>query len=141
MQLRYHNGGINMNEVYDFLEKCEVYFLATIDGSQPRVRPLGTIDIFEDRLYIQMGKIKNVSKQMMINPNIEICALSEGNWLRIAATAVEDDRREAKQHMLDKYPMLQKMYSADDGNTQVWYLKDATATFSSISGESRTLTF
>lgn len=130
-----------MNEVYDFLEKCEVYFLATMDGDQPRVRPMGTIDMFEGHLYIQMGKAKKVSKQMTLHSKIEICALSDGTWVRIAATAVEDDRREARQHMLDKYPMLKKMYAVDDGNTQVWYLKDVTATFAAMTGESSVITF
>jgi uncharacterized pyridoxamine 5'-phosphate oxidase family protein len=130
-----------MKEVYDFLKKCQTYYLATVEGDQPRVRPFGTVDIFDGKLYIQTGKAKNVSKQIGVNPKVEICAFCGGNWIRIQALAVEDDRREAKQHMLDAYPMLQKMYSADDNNTQVLYLKDVTATFLSFEGEPRIVTF
>jgi uncharacterized pyridoxamine 5'-phosphate oxidase family protein len=133
----------SMQEVYDFLKKCGHYFIATVDGDQPRVRPFGTAVIFENKLYIQTGKKKNVSKQMKANPKIEICALdlTAGKWLRIAATVVEDDRREAKQYVLDQYPDLKKMYSADDNNTHVLYLKNVTATFSSFAGEPREVKF
>jgi uncharacterized pyridoxamine 5'-phosphate oxidase family protein len=132
-----------MKEVYDFLKKCETYYLATVEGDQPRVRPFGTAAIFEDKLYIQCGKQKNVSKQMKANPKVEICAWdpSAGKWLRIEAVVVEDDRREPKQYMLDQYPSLKAIYSADDANTQVFYLKDATAIFSSITGEPRVIKF
>lgn len=130
-----------MQEVYEFLKKCETYYLATMDGDQPRVRPFGTVDLFEDKLYIQTGKIKDVSKQMLTNPKIEICAFDGAQWLRVAATAVEDDRLEARKHMLDAYPSLQAMYAPDDGNTQVFYLKDATATFSSFTAEPKVVTF
>ena len=121
-----------MKEVYEFLKNCGTYYLATLDGDQPRVRPFGTVDIFEDKLYIQTGKIKNVSKQIMANPNIEISGMINGKWIRVEAEAVEDDRIEPKQHMLDAYPSLQGMYKADDDNTQVFYLKNATATISSF---------
>lgn len=130
-----------MQEVFDFLKVCNTYYLATVEGDQPRVRPFGTVDIFEGRLYIQTGKIKNVSKQMAANPKIEICAFNGKQWIRVAATAVEDNRIEAKQHMLDAYPSLRGMYKADDSNTQVLYLKDATATFSSFTEEPRVVTF
>ncbi|MDR2286348.1 MAG: pyridoxamine 5'-phosphate oxidase family protein [Prevotellaceae bacterium] len=133
----------SMQEVYDFLKKCGHYFIATVDGDQPRVRPFGTAVIFENKLYIQTGKKKNVSKQMKANPKIEICALdlAAGKWLRIAATVVEDNRREAKQYVLDQYPDLKSMYSADDDNTQVLYLKNVTATFSSFGGEPKEVKF
>ncbi len=130
-----------MKEVYDFLKKCQTYYLATTEGDQPRVRPFGTVAIFEDKLYIQTGKVKNVSKQIKANPKIEICAVSGGNWVRVEAVAVEDDRLEAKQYMLDAYPSLQKMYQADDGNTQVFYLQNATATFYSFTEEPRVIKF
>ncbi|MDR2027437.1 MAG: pyridoxamine 5'-phosphate oxidase family protein [Prevotellaceae bacterium] len=132
-----------MKEVCDFMNKCGAYFIATMDGDQPRVRPFGTAAIFENRLYIQTGKKKKVSRQMKANPKVEICALDSpsGRWLRIEATVVNDDRREAKQFMLDRYPELKSMYSADDDNTQVLYLKDVTATFSSFAGESREIRF
>lgn len=121
-----------MKEVYEFLKNCGTYYLATLDGDQPRVRPFGTVAIFEDKLYIQTGKVKEVSKQMMANPKIEICGMLNGKWIRVEAEAVEDDRLEPKQHMLDAYPSLKGMCKADDDNTQVLYLKNATATISSF---------
>ena len=130
-----------MEEVYEFLNECGAYYIATIDGDQPRVRPFGTVLIFEDKLYIQTGKVKKVSKQMMANPKIEICAFSGDKWIRVEAVVVEDDRIEPKQKMLEAYPQLKSMYSADDENTQVLYLKDATATFSSFGGEPKVVKF
>ena len=109
-----------------------IYYLATVDGDQPRVRPFGTVNVFEGKLYIQTGKVKDVSKQLHANPKAEICAFRNGEWLRVAGKLVEDDRIEAKQSMLDAYPSLQGMYSADDGNTEVFYFDDAVATFSSF---------
>lgn len=130
-----------MQEVYEFLKKCGTYYLATVENDQPRVRPFGTVDIFEDKLYIQTGKVKEVSKQIAKNPKVEICAFGEGTWVRIAGTLVRDDRVEAKQHMLEGYPSLQKMYSATDDNTEVLYFKDATATFSSFTAEPKVVKF
>ena len=130
-----------MEEVYEFLKKSKTYFLATMDGDQPRVRPFGTVNIFEGRLYIQTGKVKSVSKQMMANHKIEICAMNGGEWIRVQAIAVEDDRVEARQSMLDGYPDLQSMYSATDGNTQVLYLKDAIATISSFTKAPKVIKF
>ena len=121
-----------MQKVIDFLKSAEVYYLATTDGDQPRVRPFGTAHVFEGKLYIQTGKVKDVSKQIHANPKVEICAFRDGTWLRVAGVLVEDDRLEAKQSMLDAYPSLQAMYKADDGNTEVFYFKDATATFASF---------
>ena len=130
-----------MQEVYEFLKKCETYYLATVDGGQPRVRPFGTVNVFEGRLYIQTGKVKAVSKELAANPKLEICAYNGEQWLRVSATAVEDDRVEARQDMLDHYPSLQALYKADDGNTQVFYLKDETATFSSFTTAPKTVRF
>ena len=130
-----------MQEIYDFLKQCGTYYLATVEKDQPRVRPFGTINLFEGKLYIQTGKVKPVSKQMTANPKVELCAMNGDTWLRVAATAVEDDRVEARQNMLDNYPELQSMYSADDGNTQVFYLKDGEATFSSFTSEPNVIKF
>lgn len=130
-----------MKEVYEFLKRCGTYYLATVDGDQPRVRPFGTIDIFEDRLYIQTGKVKAVSKQIQANPKAELCAFCEGVWLRVAGELVRDDRIEAKKHMLDNYPDLKAMYSAEDDNTEVLYFKNATATFSSFTEAPRIINF
>ncbi|MCJ7836165.1 pyridoxamine 5'-phosphate oxidase family protein [Cuneatibacter sp. NSJ-177] len=130
-----------MQEVYEFLKKCKTYYLATVEGTQPRVRPFGTVDLFEGKIYIQTGKVKSVSRQLLENPQVEICAFDGTHWLRVAATAVEDDRVEARRHMLDAFPQLQSMYQPDDGNTQVFYLKDATATFSSFTEAPREIRF
>jgi len=124
-----------METVYNFLKEANTYYLATIEGDQPRVRPFGTIDLFEDRLYIQTGKSKDVYKQIEANPKAEICASSGLDWLRVSATLVPDDRVEAKKHMLDAYPHLRNMYDENDDNTIVLYLKDAKATFASLAGK------
>ena len=124
-----------MQEVYEFLKKCGAYYIATVDGDQPRVRPFGTAHIFEGKLYIQTGKVKDCSKQMLKNPKIEICAMNKGEWIRVEANAIEDDRVEAKAYMLDCYPNLKASYSATDDNTQVLYLKDVTATVSAFTHE------
>ena len=130
-----------MEEVLEFLKKAGTYYLATDDNGQPRVRPFGTIHLFEGRLYIQTGKKKSVSMQVHANPRIEICAFLDGTWLRVTAKAVEDDRREARISMLEAYPDLRRMYDPEDGNTEVFYLEDATAVFSSFTAPQRTITF
>jgi uncharacterized pyridoxamine 5'-phosphate oxidase family protein len=130
-----------VQEVYEFLKKCNTYYLATVDGDQARVRPFGTVNIFENKLYIQTGKKKAVGQQMLKNPKIEICAMDGDKWIRIQAVAVEDTRVEAKQSMLDAYPNLKNMYSATDGNTLVLYLKNATATIYSFSSQPKTIKF
>lgn len=130
-----------MQEVCEFLKKCGTYYLATVDGDQPRVRPFGTIHFFEDKLYIQTGKSKDVSKQIQKNPKVEICGFAEGKWVRVAGELVRDDRIEAKESMLDAYPNLKAMYSAEDDNTEVLYFKNATATFSSFTDAPKTVTF
>ena len=130
-----------MQRVEKFLKDAGTYYLATVDGDQPRVRPFGTAHIFEDKLYIQTGKVKDVSKQIHANPKVEICAFMNGEWLRVAGELVEDDRIEARQSMLDAYPSLQNMYKADDGNTEVFYIKNATATFSSFTAAPDTVNF
>ena len=130
-----------MERVVEFLKKANVYYLATVEGDQPRVRPFGTAHVFEGRLYIQTGKVKDVSKQIHANPKVEICAFCDGEWLRVAGTLVEDDRNEARQSMLDAYPSLQSMYAADDGNTEVFYFKDAAASFCSFTHAPEIVTF
>ena len=130
-----------MQEVYDFLKACNTYYLATVEGDQPRVRPFGTVDIFEGKLYIQTGKVKDVSKEMQANPKVEICAFNSEKWIRVAGEVVRDDRVEAKEHMLDSYPNLKTLYRADDENTEVLYLKNATATISSFTEEAKVIKF
>ncbi len=130
-----------MEEAYEFLKKCGTFYIATVEGDQPRVRPFGVVNIFEGKLYIQTGKKKDVSKQMQINPKVEICCFNEGIWLRLAGKVVRDDRIEAKQSMLDANPMLKDMYSADDDNTEVLYIKDAIATFYSFTDKPKVIEF
>ncbi len=130
-----------MQEVYDFLKKCGTYYLATVEEDQPRVRPFGTVAMFEGKLYIQTGKKKEVSKQIQKNPKVEICAFADGQWIRVAGKLVRDDRYEAKKYMLDCYPSLQAMYSAEDENTEVLYFEDAQATFASFGGEPKVVRF
>lgn len=132
----------NMNEVYDFLKRCGTYYLATVDeDGQPRVRPFGTIDIFENALYIQTGRKKAVSAQLHKNPRLELCAFSGGEWLRVSATATPDERIEPQKHLLDAYPELSSMYRPGDGNNEVFRLSDVSATFSSFTAPSRTVRF
>ena len=130
-----------MERVEKFLKDAEVYYLATMDVDQPRVRPFGTAHIFEGKLYIQTGKVKEVYKQLKENPKAEICACIKDQWLRVSGELIEDDRREARQSMLDDYPSLQSMYSADDGNTAVFYFQNATAVFSSFQTEPEIIKF
>ena len=130
-----------MDKVLKFLKDVETYYLATVEDDQPRVRPFGTAHVFEGKLYIQTGKVKDVSKQLHQNPKAEICAFKNGEWLRVSGKLIEDDRNEARQSMLDAYPSLQKMYKADDGNTEVFYFKNATAIFSSFTHEPQIIKF
>ena len=118
-----------MERVCNFLKEAGVYYLATTEGDQPRVRPFGTANIFDGKLYIQTGKVKPCSKQILANPKVEISAFHQGTWIRIAGELVEDDRFEAKKSMLDAYPNLRVMYDENDGNTQVFYMQNVTATF------------
>lgn len=124
-----------MQRVYEFLKEAKTYYLATVEGDQPRVRPFGTVNVFEDKLYIQTGHVKPTAKQLAANGKAEICAMKGGEWIRVAGTLVEDDRYEAKHSMLEAYPNLRNMYDENDGNTLVLYFKDAVATISSFTAE------
>lgn len=130
-----------MEEVYKFLKACGTYYLATMDGDQPRVRPFGTVDLYGGQLTIQTGRKKDVAQQMLANPKVEVCAFDGQRWLRIAAKAVEVPEVAAQEHMLSEYPNLRAMYTPGDGNTMIFVLKHVTATFSSFTASSRTITF
>ena len=130
-----------MEEVQEFLKDCGVYYLATIDGDQPRVRPFGTAEIYDGHLYIQTGKSKNVSKQIQINPKVELCAFKDGKWIRVSGKLIRDDKVEAKKDMLDKNPNLRGMYNENDYNTEVLYFESATAIISSFVEEPKTIEF
>ena len=129
----------NVERVCAFLDEAQTYYLATVEGDQPRVRPFGTALVYEGRLYIQTGRVKAVSRQIAANPKVELCAFHEGKWLRLAGELVDDDRREPKKAMLDKMPMLRGMYSEDDGNTQVLYFQNAVATIVGFGAAKETL--
>jgi len=131
-----------MNEVYEFLKACGAYYLATVEGNQPKVRPFGTIDLYEGKLYIQTGKSKSVAQQLKQNAHVELCAMSaDGRWIRVAAEAVLDDNIAAQAHMLDAYPNLKAMYQPGDGNTAVYWLKNAEATISSFTAAPEVIKF
>jgi len=130
-----------MKEVQEFLKECGVYYLATVEGDQPRVRPFGTAEIFEDHLYIQTGKKKEVSKQIEKNPKVEICGFKDGRWIRVSGKLVRDDRVEAKKDMLDKNPSLRGMYNEEDDNTEVLYFESGEAIISSFTEEPRIINF
>ena len=125
--------------VCTFLDQAQVYYLATAEGDQPRVRPFGTALVYEGKLYIQTGKVKPVSKQLAANPRAEVCAFHQGQWVRVTGKLLNDDRREVKVAMLDKYPNLKRMYDPDDGNTQVLYFAEAQATFASFAASPETV--
>lgn len=131
----------DIERVCRFLDDAQTYYLATVEGDQPRVRPFGTALIYNGRLYIQTGKVKPVSKQLAVNPKAEICAFKDGKWIRIAGELVNDDNRDVMVAMLEKMPSLKAMYSPDDGNMQMLYFKDATATFSSFTEAPETIQF
>ena len=124
-----------MQEVYEFLKAAGTYYLATMDGDQPRVRPFGTIDLFDGKLYIQTGKRKDVASQLKANPKIEISAMLDGRWIRLSAEAILDENIEAQVHILDNYPSLKAMYAPGDGNTEVYYLRNASAVICSFTSE------
>ncbi len=140
-ELEKRENAEGIEKVYYFLDDAKTYYLATTDGTKPRVRPFGTILLRDGKLYIQTGKSKDVSRQIKGNPFVEICTFMNGTWLRIAAELVEDDSKDVKTAMLDKMPTLKAMYSADDDNMQMFWLKDATATFSSFTAEPEVITF
>ena len=121
-----------MEEIREFLKKCGVYYLATIDNNMPRVRPFGTIEIYDNHLYIQTGKSKNVSKQISVNPNVELCGFFENKWIRVSGRLISDDRIEAKKYMLDSNPSLRSMYNEYDSNTEVLYFESGIATIYSF---------
>ena len=130
-----------MDEIYEFIKKCGTYYLATVEDGQPRVRPFGTVNLFEGKIYIQTGRKKDVSRQIQKNPKVELCCFNGSEWCRVAGELVDDDRIEPKKAMLESYPELKKMYSAEDKNTQVLYLKNATATLSSFAAPPKVVKF
>ena len=130
-----------MKEVQEFLKECGVYYLATVDGDKPKVRPFGTAEIYNNHLYIQTGKRKDVYKQIENNNNVEICAFKDGKWIRVSGKLIPDDSYEAKKDMLDKNPELRGMYNENDDNTIVLYFESAKAVISSFTEPPRVIEF
>ena len=130
-----------MKEIYDFLRGCGVFYLATEEGEQPRVRPFGVIEIYEDKIYFLTGKKKNVIAQLKINPKVEICATKGETWIRVVGEVKMDERRESKKMFLDRNPHLRGMYNEDDDNTQLLYLEHANAVISSFVDEPKEIEF
>ena len=130
-----------MQEVYNFLKEAGVYYLATVDGDKPKVRPFGTAEIFENHLYIQTGKKKDVFKQIEANPYVELCAFNNGTWIRVSGKLILDDRIEAKKDMLDKNPDLRSMYDENDENTAVLYFESGKAVISSFTSAPKEIEF
>ena len=128
-----------MEEVLNFLRECGTYYLATVEWDQPRVRPFGTVNIFEGKLYIQTGKSKNVSRQIQANPKVELCWFRDWKWIRVSGELVRDERVEAKKSMLDRYPELRGMYDENDHNTEVLYFQNATTTIYSFTSDPRVI--
>lgn len=131
----------NIERVYKFLKDADTYYLATVEGDQPRVRPFGTVLVFDGKLCIQTGKVKECSKQLAINPKAEICAFNKGEWIRVSGELVEYDSRAVREAMLNAYPSLRKMYNEDDGNTQVLYFRNGKAVFCSFTKPAETVEF
>ncbi|MBQ9719160.1 MAG: pyridoxamine 5'-phosphate oxidase family protein [Oscillospiraceae bacterium] len=130
-----------MKEALEFLKKASTFYLATVEGDQPHVRPFGAVCEFKGKLYIVTNNTKDVYKQMAANPKIEISGMAGGKWIRLKAEAVRDDRFEARKAMLDANPSLRNMYNEDDGKVEVLYLQNATATICSFSDAPVTYTF
>lgn len=131
-----------MNDVLNYLKECGVFYLATNEEDQPRVRPFGAVAEFEGKLYLVTNNQKKVYQQMLKNPKVEISGMDKGTWIRITAEVVPDSRREARVKMLeDNRESLGSMYQADDGRMEVLYLKNAVATIESFTDEPKTIRF
>ena len=130
-----------MKRVYDFLKEAKVYYLATMDGDQARVRPFGTVDLFDGKIYIMTKNGKKVSDQMKANPKVEITAMRGDDWIRITCETYLETRHEAVVSMVEAHPQLAQFYSADDPNTEVFYLDNATAIIFSTTPQPLTILF
>ncbi len=125
-----------VKEVLQFLEDSKVFYVSTVEGDKPRVRPFSGIHEFEGRLYMPTSNKKKVFAQMMKNPHVEICSMAHGKWIRIEAEIVCDHSLEARKSMMDHYgEELASMYSLDDGKFEVVYLNNTKATIYSFAEE------
>ena len=131
-----------MDEILNYLRDNGTFYVATTEGTQPRVRPFGAVCQFEGKLYICTNNTKKCYAQMLENPKVEISASGKGTWLRLAAEVVPDHRREARVAMLQAYEgTLTHMYAPDDGIFEVLYLQNATATINTFGKEPHVITF
>lgn len=132
----------NQEKVANFLQECGVYYLATVDSNnQPHVRVFSSRVAIGDKLYIQTNKTKEVFKQIMENPKVEICGMNKGKWIRITGELVHDDRTEIRKQVLDGQTELRTVYHYDenDGVCAVLYFENATATIFSFTDEPETI--
>ena len=131
-----------MDELLKFLEKNPVFYLATDDNGQPRVRPFGFHMIFNDKFYMVTAFPKKVCKQMEKNPKIEFCSMApDTHFVRVSGEVVFDnDNMDAKKKVFEVMPDLLKMYgSAENPAMSVFYLKDMHATIASLTEKEREL--
>lgn len=140
-EIEKRQSATGIEKVYYFLDTARTYYLATVDGDKPRVRPFGTALLHDGKLYIQAGKGKDVVSQIAANPFVEICAFMNGAWLRVSGELVEDNSLDVKTELLDKMPELKNMYNAEDDSMEMFYFKNATATFSSFSEDPEVIEF
>lgn len=132
---------MNLERIQEFLKNSGVFYLATMDNDQPRVRPFGIAEIINDRLYVITGLKKEVAKQMLANPKVEICAMKNDEWIRISGEVEHDDNVESEKEMLNRHEELSGMYQPGDGNTAVFYFKNGQATISSFTKEPEIIKF
>jgi uncharacterized pyridoxamine 5'-phosphate oxidase family protein len=124
-----------MTTAYDFIKANQVFHIATVDGTKARVRPFGFIMKWNDALYFCTNNTKDVYKQMVKNPDVEISSLgTDGKWVRLRGKVVFDDSREAKVQAFTEADMLLQIYpkGADDETFVTFYLTDAQATLYSF---------
>ena len=125
-----------MNKATELLREAKTFFIATVEGDQPRVRPFGATAEIDGKTYICMNNTKEVFKQLMANPKVEICAMIGGKWFRMAGTLVRDDRFEARDEFLRQTPI--PMYKPDDGIYEVFYFSEVHGAIESFGGPKET---
>lgn len=130
-----------METALEFLKACKTFYIATVEGDQPRVRPFGAVCAIDGKIYLITNNQKPVYKQILANPKIEISGMADGKWIRLSGKAITDPRQEARQAMLDACPSLTRMYKADDGIMEVLYLEDCTCSICSFTAPTETHTF
>lgn len=119
-----------IQKVDEYLEKTGVWYLATEDGDQPKVRPIGFRMLLDGKIYFGVGKHKDVYKQMVANPNVEIAATLEGSFLRYYGKAVFESDQELAEKAKQLAPFLQDIYNEKTGfELKIFHLSPAVAEF------------